>query len=150
MSKYEPYTQTVIELHNETGADKDDIYRTVADLHEKYKVPLAEAKKSTRRTYTEADYSSTTADDTDGYMPTEPQRLEETMQETETTHNLNESADKIRLKTQLKRGSGTRDQDTIEVKIRGDDPTEAVEKLNRTLELLNETAEIARGTQADE
>ena len=87
-------------------------------------------------------------DDTDGYMPTEPQRLEETMQETETTHNLNESADKIRLKTQLKRGSGTRDQDTIEVKIRGDDPTEAVEKLNKTLELLNETAEIARGTQA--
>ena len=90
-------------------------------------------------------------DDTDtdeSDMPTEPQRLEETMQETETTHNLNESADKIRLKTQLKRGSGTRDQDTIEVKIRGDDPTEAVEKLNKTLELLNETAEIARGTQA--
>ncbi len=81
--------------------------------------------------------------------PTEPRKLENVMTDnTETTHNLNESADKIRLKTQLKRGSGTRDQDTIEVKVRGDDETEAVEKLNETLRLLNETAEIARGTQA--
>ena len=92
------------------------------------------------------DEPDTDTDESD--MPTEPQRLEETMQETETTHNLNESADKIRLKTQLTRGTGTRDQEKIEVKIRGDDPTEAVEKLNKTLELLNETAEIARGTQA--
>lgn len=61
--------------------------------------------------------------------------------------NISESADKIRLKTQLKRGSGTRDQDTIEVKIKGDDPVEAVHKLNETLERLAETADLARGTQ---
>ena len=79
--------------------------------------------------------------------PTEPVPLEDAMTDN-TTHNLNESADKIRLKTQLKRGSGTRDQDTIEVKVRGDDATEAVEKLNKTLRLLNETADIARETQA--
>lgn len=65
----------------------------------------------------------------------------------DTQHNLNESADKIRLKTQLKRGSGTRDQDTIEVKVRGDDPDEAVATLNQTLANLRETADAARDIQ---
>lgn len=69
---------------------------------------------------------------------------------TQHNHNLNESADKIRLKTQLKRGSATRDQDTIEVKIRGDDPEDAVETLNEVLERLRETADNARSIQPEE
>lgn len=60
---------------------------------------------------------------------------------------ISETADPIRLKTQLKRGEGTRDQDTIEVKVRGDDPEEAVGMLNDTLELLRETADTARDIQ---
>lgn len=60
-------------------------------------------------------------------------------------HNISESADKIRLKTALTRGTDTRDQEKIEVKIKGDDAEEAVEKLNRTLELLADTADVARG-----
>ena len=56
----------------------------------------------------------------------------------ETRKNLNESADKIRLKTQLKRGSGTRDQDTHDLKVRGETPEEAAENLSETLRELEE------------
>jgi phosphotransferase system HPr-like phosphotransfer protein len=66
-----------------------------------------------------------------------------------TQHNLNESADKIRLKTQVKRGTATRDQDTIEVKVRGDDPDDAVDTLNATLTNLRETADAARAIQPE-
>lgn len=56
----------------------------------------------------------------------------------ETQHNLNESADKIRLSTKLKRGSGTRDQDTHTLKARGETPEEAVEDLDAALRELEE------------
>jgi len=55
-----------------------------------------------------------------------------------TNHNLNESADKIRLKTQVKRGEGTRDQDTHDIKVRGETPAEAAENLSETLAELAE------------
>jgi len=51
----------------------------------------------------------------------------------ETHKNLNESVDKIRLKTQLKRGSGTRDQDTHDIKVRGETPEQAAENLSEAL-----------------
>lgn len=56
----------------------------------------------------------------------------------ETQHNLNESADKIRLSTKLKRGSGTRDQDTHTLKARGETPEEAAEDLDEVLRELEE------------
>lgn len=65
----------------------------------------------------------------------------------ETRHNITESADKIRVETQVKRGDGTRDEDRIKVKIKGDDPEEVVEKLNATVELLGDTAETLRSQQ---
>lgn len=52
---------------------------------------------------------------------------------TETNHNLNESADKIRLSTKLKRGTGTRDQDTHTLKARGETPAEAADNLSEVL-----------------
>lgn len=58
--------------------------------------------------------------------------------DTETNHNLNESADKIRLKTQLKRGTGTRDQDTHDIKARGETPEEAAENLSEALAELED------------
>jgi hypothetical protein len=39
---------------------------------------------------------------------------------TDTTHHVNESADKIELKTKLKRGTGTRDEDKYALKVKGD------------------------------
>lgn len=69
---------------------------------------------------------------------------------TEKNHQVNESADKIRVKTSVKRGSGTRDQDTIDVKIKGDDPAEVVEKLNETVAQLQETADTLREMQPGE
>lgn len=68
------------------------------------------------------------------------------------THKITESADKIRLKTKIKRGNGTRDQDEIEVKVKSDDPAEAVEKLHKTVELIGEkgTHETLRATQAQD
>lgn len=68
-----------------------------------------------------------------------------------TNHNLNESADKIRLKTQLKRGDGTRDQDTHDLKARGETPKEAAENLSETLRELEErdVFERARNIQPE-
>ena len=50
-----------------------------------------------------------------------------------TTHHVNESADKIVLKTKIKRGNGTRDEDRVEVKVKGDDPYDTAKKLKHTL-----------------
>ena len=68
-----------------------------------------------------------------------------------TNHNLNESADKIRLETQVKRGDGTRDEDRIKVKVRGDDPEGAAEDLRATLDALEAegVAATLRETQPD-
>ena len=67
----------------------------------------------------------------------------------DTTHQVNESADKVVLTTKIKRGSGTRDQDSIKVKVKGDDPMDAAVKLDRTVNAIleNGTAETLRGTQ---
>jgi len=62
---------------------------------------------------------------------------------------VNESADKIRVETKVKRGSGTRDQDEIKVKIKGDDAEEVVEKLNNTVELLQDTGNTLRALQPE-
>jgi len=66
-----------------------------------------------------------------------------------TTHTVNESADKIRVETKVKCGSGTRDQDEIKVKIKGDDAEEVVEKLNKTVELLQDTGNTLRALQPE-
>lgn len=65
------------------------------------------------------------------------------------THTVNESADKIRVETKVKRGSGTRDQDEIKVKVKGDDAEEVVEKLNNTVDLLQETSDTLRAMQPE-
>ena len=49
---------------------------------------------------------------------------------------ISESADKIVLKTNVKRGSGTRNQDKIDVKIKGSDPEDTAAKLAQTLDAL--------------
>ena len=49
---------------------------------------------------------------------------------------ISESADKIVLKTNVKRGSGTRNQDKIDVKIKGSDPEDTAAKLRATLDAL--------------
>lgn len=68
---------------------------------------------------------------------------------TEKSHRINESADKVRVETKVKRGSGTRDQDTIKVVIKSDDPVEAVAKLDATLGKLRETATTVREIQPE-
>lgn len=66
-----------------------------------------------------------------------------------TTHHVNESADKIVLKTKVKRGTGTRDEDRIEVKVKGDNPEKAAEKLHQTVVAIGKqgTVNALRGTQ---
>jgi len=70
----------------------------------------------------------------------------------ETNHNLNESADKIRLETQVKRGEGTRDEDRMKVKVRGDDPEATATRLRATLDALADegVATELRATRAAE
>ena len=71
---------------------------------------------------------------------------------TEPNHTISESADKIVLKTNVKRGSGTRDQDKIDVKIKGSDPEDTAAKLAQTLDALEEQgiASTLRETQPGE
>jgi len=68
------------------------------------------------------------------------------------THHVNESADKIVLKTSVKRGTGTRDQDKIDVKVKGDDPEVAARKLEATLAEMESlgVVEALRNTQPGE
>jgi len=68
----------------------------------------------------------------------------------DTEHHINESADKIVLKTSVKRGTGTRDQDKLDVKVKGDDPEQTVDKLNAVLDRIEDTgtATALRSTQA--
>ncbi|UBF23282.1 hypothetical protein M1M40_gp04 [Halorubrum tailed virus 29] len=66
---------------------------------------------------------------------------------TETQRNLNESADKIRLSTKLKRGTGTRDQDTHTLKARGETPEEAAENLSDALAELEQRDVFIRARQ---
>ncbi len=54
------------------------------------------------------------------------------------THNVNESNEKVRLKTQVKRGEGTRDQDTHDLKVRAETPEDAAERLSTVLRELEQ------------
>jgi len=68
-----------------------------------------------------------------------------------TQHTVSESADKIVLKTNVKRGNGTRDQDKLDVKVKGAHPEATAEKLADTLAALEEqgVANTLRKTQPD-
>jgi len=70
----------------------------------------------------------------------------------DTQRTISESADKIVLKTALKRGSGTRDQDKLNVKVKGSDPKQTAQKLKETLNALeaNGVANQLRDTQPEE
>lgn len=72
------------------------------------------------------------------------------MSDHETRHTISESADKIQLETKIKRGSATRDQDEIKVKVKGDDPQAAANTLHDTVKAIdkNETASLVRRTRA--
>jgi len=69
----------------------------------------------------------------------------------EKTHTVNESADKIRLKAEVKRGESTRDQDKVNLTIKGSDPEETANRLKATLDALesNGVAQQLRDTQPE-
>lgn len=85
-------------------------------------------------------------------QPVDAGDIANTVSETmDTTRTISESADKIVVTTNTKRGTETRDEDKIRVKVKGDDPTEVVDKLNETLRgLHNTTANELRAMQPDE
>lgn len=68
-----------------------------------------------------------------------------------TALSVKSSADKIRLETQIKRGGGTRDEDRVKVKVKGDDADEVAARLAATLEALEEhgVAETLRATDPE-
>lgn len=70
----------------------------------------------------------------------------------EPTHNVNESNEKVRVTTTVKRGTGTRDQDTHKLKVRAENPQEAAEQMHVLLrELENaDVYERVRDIQNDE
>jgi multidrug efflux pump subunit AcrB len=56
---------------------------------------------------------------------------------TDTTHHINESADKITLKTKVTRGTGTRDQEKYDLKVKGDNPAEVAEQMRELLDAMH-------------
>ena len=79
--------------------------------------------------------------------------LEDAMSDnTVAKHTVSESADKITLKADVKRGSDTRDQDKINVKVKGDNPEATAQKLAETLAALEAegVADTLRETQPGE
>lgn len=67
----------------------------------------------------------------------------------DTNYQVTESGDKIALKAQVKRGSATRDQDKIDVKVKGSDAAETASRLGDVLTELeaNGIAGNLRSTQ---
>jgi len=65
---------------------------------------------------------------------------------TDKNHQINESADKIVLKTSIKRGSGTRDQDKYDLKIKGSDPQVVAQKM-KELQISMESRELIKDTR---
>ena len=65
----------------------------------------------------------------------------------ETNHNVNESHDKVRLETDVTRGTGTRDQEKHKLKVRGETPAEAAENLSDALAELEDRDVFARARQ---
>jgi phosphotransferase system HPr-like phosphotransfer protein len=65
----------------------------------------------------------------------------------ETQHTVSESADKITVTTKVKRGEGTRDEDRIKVKVKGNQADEVVAKLNAVVDNLHDTQDTLRAMQ---
>lgn len=70
---------------------------------------------------------------------------------TDKRHTVSESADKITLKTKLKRGTGTRDEDKFDAKVKGDDPDEVAERMADLMDALDEhdLVQTARDTRGN-
>ena len=67
-------------------------------------------------------------------------------------HKIRESKDKIRTSVKIKRGTGTRDQDTYQIKARGRTPDEVAHRIERTIGELKDrgTFEEIRQLQPDD
>jgi hypothetical protein len=55
-----------------------------------------------------------------------------------------------KLSTKVKRGTGTRDQDTVKVVTRDPDPAEAAKKHQQAIEAVRASAEAARTIQPED
>jgi len=68
----------------------------------------------------------------------------------DTTKNLNESVDKIRLSMDVTRGTGTRDQEKHKLKARGETPEKAAENLSDALAELEDRDVFERARNVGE
>ena len=69
----------------------------------------------------------------------------------DTRHTISESADKITLKTKLTRGTGTRDQEKFDAKVKGDDPDAVAKRMAELVDALDDhdLVETVRATNAE-
>ena len=72
------------------------------------------------------------------------------MTDKSTRHTISESADKITLKTDLKRGTGTRDEDKFKAKVKGNDPDAVAQRMAELVAALDDhdLVETVRNTNA--
>jgi hypothetical protein len=71
------------------------------------------------------------------------------MSETETSE-ADEKAPYTKLTTKVKRGTGTRDQDTVKVVTRHPDPTQAAQDHQKAIEAVRLAARAARSIQPED
>lgn len=69
---------------------------------------------------------------------------------TDTDETIENVASGVSITAKLKRGTGTRDQDTIKIKAKGKNAAEAAENMENTLEAVDEWAEQFRSIQPEE
>lgn len=63
---------------------------------------------------------------------------------------MNDNQPYTKLSTKIKRGTGTRDQDTVKVVTRHKDPQEAAMRHQQAIAAVRSSAETVRGIQPEE
>lgn len=69
---------------------------------------------------------------------------------TESDETIENVASGVSITAKLKRGTGTRDQDTLKIKAKGKTAEEAAQNMDETLESVDEWAEQFRSIQPEE
>lgn len=70
--------------------------------------------------------------------------------QTDTTHDVDPEAAYTKLTTKLKRGTGTRDQDTTKLVTRHPDPQEAAKRHQKAVQSVRSLARTSREIQPEE
>lgn len=111
-----------------TDTPRPDLEQLIGDVMERSET---DGKSDTEHSSMTDDNNTTTDGEQTAEQTHEQQKAAERVR-------VSETRDKVTLKTSVKRGTGTRDQDKITVKCKAHDPVAAAQKLQAAIEELEE------------